>query len=225
MQRIYNSLRSNELPGSGSVSSPVSALRSLVVGLACCAPVAACATVSVYEPVTAEISLTEDQSQLQKDAESYSKDTREKGLATGEASLSSIADMLAGKQSDANAYWRRIGADRSAPAGVVSRVREDMNVSAVGLAKLDALARQVIGQGELGRVDVLAFERALIHARQARDSFSDALVHVNRRAESEYQVTLELAPLDAALARARVTADDLAAARTEYEASSALAGS
>jgi len=213
MRRIYKSLRCNELSGFGSVSS----FRSFVFILAACAPFAGCATVSVYEPVTAEVSLTDDQSQLHAAAEAFSKAAREKGLATGEASLSSIAEMLSGKQSDAGAYWRRIGADRSAPATVVSRVRDDMAAATRGLADLDTMARGLIGKGDPGRVDVTAFERALIHARQSRDSFSDALAQVNKRTNSEYQIALELAPLDKALAHARITADDLAAARSDSE--------
>lgn len=213
MRRIYKNQSCSELSGSGSVSR----LGSVVLWLAVCVPVAGCATVSVYEPVSATVSLTEDQSQLHKASEAYAKEAREKGLATGEASLASIADMLSGKQSDANAYWRRIGADRSTPASVVSRVREDLSKSAIGLAELNEMARGLIGKSQLGRVDVAAFESALIHARQSRDSLSDALVQVNRRSDREYQITLELAPLDAALARARVTADDLAAARSDSE--------
>lgn len=213
MRGIYNSLRCNELSGFGSVST----FKSLVFILATCAPFAGCATVSVYEPVTAEVSLTEDQSQLHAAAEAFSKAARDKGLATGEASLASLAGMLSGKQSDANAYWRKIGADKSAPATVVTRVRDDLGVSAKGLADLDAMARAVIGKGDPERQDVTSFEGALIHARQARDSFSDALAQVNKRATAEYQIGLELAPFDKVLARARLTADDLAAARSDAE--------
>lgn len=220
MRRIYNNLTCNELSGFGSVSL----LRSVLIGLAFCAPVAGCATVSVYEPTSAVVSLTEGQSQLHQASEAYSKEVRLKGLAAGEANLASLADMLSGKQSDANAYWRRIGADRFSPASVVTRVRDDMSEATIGLSRLNDMARGLIGKSDLGRDDVSSFESALIHARQSRDSFSDALAQVNRRAESEYQITLELAPLDAALARARVTADDLAAARTDAE-TPAAAGS
>lgn len=190
--------------------------RVLAVCILASAPLAACATVSVYdEPLTAEVSLTEDQSELHAAAEAFSKSAREKGLATGEASLASLAGMLTGKQSDADAYWRRIGADKGSPIVVVGRVREDMNASAKGLVDLNTMARGLIGKGDPARLDVAAFEGALIHARQARDSFSDALVQVNKHADASYQVTSELAPLDTALAKARVTADDLAQARAE----------
>jgi hypothetical protein len=212
MRRAYKSLSCNELSGSGSVAKS----RLLVSCLVACLPIAGCATVSVYdEPITAEISLTQDQSDLHAAAEAFNKSARDRGLASGEASLTSLAGMLSGKQSDANAYWRRIGADKSAPAAVVGRVRDDMNASARGLADLDKMAHSLIDTGDPARLDVAAFEGALIHARQARDSFSDALVQVNKHASAEYQITLELAPLDAALAAARATADDLAQARAE----------
>lgn len=197
--------------------------RFVTLCIVACIPMAACATVSVYEPVSAEISLTQDQSQLHAAAEAYSQTARQKGLAIGEASLASLAGMLSGKQSDANAYWRRVGADRSAPATVIGKVRDDMNASAKGLSDLDIMARTLIGKGDPARLDVAAFERALIHASQARDSLSDALVQVNQRTNGEYPVATELAPLDAALTKARETADDLAAARAE--ASSQTAGS
>jgi hypothetical protein len=55
----------------------------------------------------------------------------------------------------------------------------------------------------------------LIHARQARDSYSDALAQVNKRSDREYQITLELTPLDDVLSKARDTADELAASRAD----------
>ena len=211
MQGIYNNLRFNELSGLSSVSR----LRSFALCLALAASTAGCATVSVYEPVTAEVSLTEEQSQLQKASEAFTKAARDKKLATGEASLSSIADMLSGKRTDEGAYWRVIGADKSPVATVVSRVRDDMRQTARGLTGLNAMARAMVTSGELGRDDVSAFEGALIHARQARDSVSDAFAQVNKRSEAEYQIQLEIAPLDEALAQARAVADDLAAARAQ----------
>lgn len=209
MRPVYNDLRIHELLGSGSVLT----LRSIACCMALAATAAGCATVSVYEPITAEVSLTEEQSQLHKASEAFSKDARAKKLATGEASLSSIADLFSGNRSDEGAYWRTISADKSSPAAVVARVRDDMIVAARGLSRLDGMARGLIVSGDLVRDDVSAFEGALIHARQARDSFSDALAQANKRAEAEYQISLELAPLDEVLLKARETADDLAAAR------------
>lgn len=212
MRRIYNNLGCNGLSGLGSVSSQRAAFLALVL----MTPLGACATVSVYEPgKTAQISLTAQQSELHKASEAYCDAARQKGLATGEASIGMLAGMLTGQTNDKNAYWRKIGADRSAPASVVSRVRADMNESAKGLTDLNGLARKMMGSTKPTKTDVAQFEKALIHARQARDSFSDALMQVNKRSSQEYQVANELTPLDQALTTARATADELASARVE----------
>lgn len=209
MQRTYNSLIRHGLSGIGSLS-PRAAVIAFVAFLA---PLAGCATVSVYEPTEAEISLTDDQSLLRKAAQAYCRDARDKGLASGEATLSALANMLTGKDAGEGAYWKRIGADKSPPASVVGRVRTDMNATAKGLIDLDTMARAILGSSKPDKSDVADFERALIHARQARDSLSNALAQVNRRSDREYQIMLELTPLDDALGKARLTADELAAAR------------
>jgi hypothetical protein len=98
-----------------------------------------------------------------------------------------------------------------------------MNESAAGLSELSDLARSILGKTQPTRSDVTQFELALIHARQARDSFSDALEQVNQRSSREYQIALELTPLDEALSAARVTADELAAARSEEEIATRVA--
>jgi hypothetical protein len=214
MTRRYNNLRCQGLTGIRSVSRRAFAILILL------APLGACATVSVYEPsAAAEIALTAAQSDLHKASAAYCDSARGKGLATGEAGLGSLANIFTGKDSDKNAYWRRIGADRSAPASVVSRVRADMGESAKGLSDLTTLARSMMGKTQPTKTDVNEFEKALIHARQARDSFSDALSQVNKRSNREYQITDELTPLDDALARARSTADALAEARSDVKAS------
>lgn len=212
MGRNYTHHRDQGLPGIGSVSGP----RAVVLTLALLAPLGACATVSVYEaPKTAEFSIAQAQSGLHDAATAYCDDARAKGLATGETGLGGIGAIFSGKADDKNAYWRKIGADRSAPASVVSRVRADMNESAKGLADLSKLARAMMGKTPASKEDVNQFEKALIHARQSRDSLSDALTQVNKRSNREYKITDELAPLDTALASARTTADELAASRTD----------
>jgi hypothetical protein len=209
MRRIYNTLRCRQLSGLGSVPR-----LSVAVSVLCfLAASGGCATVSVYEPSSAEISLTAEQSELHKAADAYCEAARKKSLATGEANLGALAGILTGKTDDRNAYWRKIGADRSAPATVVSRVRADMNDSAKGLIDLSTMAQSMMGKTQPTKSDVTQFELAVIHAKQARDSFSDALMEVNKRSNREYQVALELTPLDEALARARTTADELASAR------------
>jgi hypothetical protein len=211
MRRIYNKPNCHELPGFCSVSGP----RAAFLSIALLAPLAGCATVSVYEPSSAEISLTAQQSDLHKASDAYCEATRSKGLAAGEASFGTIAGILTGSSGDRNAYWRRIGADESAPAIAANRIRADMTEAARGLADLSRLARTMMSADRPTKSDVAQFERALIHARQARDSLSDAFAEVNKRADSHYQIAAELTPLDAAIATARATADEMAAAKID----------
>lgn len=180
------------------------------------AAVSGCATIAVYEPsTTAEISLTAQQSELHKAADAFGQESRRKGLATGEASLGQLASMLSGKQDDSRAYWKKIGADKSAPQSVVSRVRADLGDTVSGLTNLNTLARRMMAKTQPAKTDVAEFEKALIHARQARDSFSDAIAHVNKRSARMYEANDELAALDTALASARSIADEMAANRAE----------
>jgi hypothetical protein len=191
----------------------LSRVPHLITCLVLAASSAACTTVALYEPVSADISLIAETSPLQKPSDAFCKETREKGLATGEASLASLTDILTGKDRTEGAYWRLIGADKAAPAAVVTRIRNDMKASANGIDALTKLAQSLVMDAAPTRADVTEFERALIHARQARDSLSDAFVQVNKRSESEYQISLELAQLDESLGRARRMADELAASR------------
>jgi len=209
MRRIYTQNKTNEHSGLGLVSR----LRFLLVPLVMAVPATACTTVALYEPVSADITLIADVSPLHAPSEEFCRQTREKGLATGEASLASLADMLSGKDGGQGAYWRIIGADKGAPAPVVTRIRNDMKAAATGIDALSRLAETLMKGDEPTSTDVLEFERALIHARQARDSLLDAFVQVNKRSESEYQISLELTPLDEALSRARRVADELAATK------------
>jgi hypothetical protein len=94
-------------------------------------------------------------------------------------------------------------------------VRADMNDAAKGLVDLNRLARTMMAATAPTKSDVTQFERALIHARQARESISGAFAELNKRSEAEYQISLELTALDAALATARSTADEMAATKVD----------
>lgn len=189
-------------------------LKSLITVFLLLGPLAGCATVSLYNPVTVDVSLAVEMSRLQEPSDSFCRLTREKGLATGEASLASLTDILTGKDRSEGAYWRLIEADKGAASFVVTRIRSDMKASADGIDNLTKLALVVLNESVPTRADVSFFERALIHARQARDAMSDAFVQVNRRSHSEYQISQELAPLDESITRARRVADQLAASRS-----------
>jgi hypothetical protein len=197
-------------------------LRAFGLILGLLAPLGGCATVSVYQPTsgTAEVSLTAPQSDLYKASDTYCEQARKKGWATGEASLGGLSAILTGDNSDKAAYWRKIGADKANPTVVLNRVRADAGDAARGLVQLNGLAQKLMASTKPTRTDVGAFEKVLIHARQSRESFSDAIAEFNKRVPHEVEVSVELAVLDKALASARLTADDLAAARTSEKVAS-----
>lgn len=194
--------------------------RTALLVLALLAPLGGCATVSVYggAPTTAEVSLTAQQSELHKAADAYCDDARKRGLATGETSIGTLTAMLTGKGPDGSAYSRKIQADKAAVPGVIAHIRADLGQTTDGLGKLDGMARKVMAGPTPSKDDVTEFERALIHARQARDSLSDAIMTVNKRSPQPLEVADELAPLDKAISKATATADDLAAAKVDNPA-------
>ncbi|MBI1359950.1 MAG: hypothetical protein GC155_06650 [Alphaproteobacteria bacterium] len=190
--------------------------RAVALIFAILAPLGGCATVSVYQPssASAEISLTEPQSDLYKASDAYCEQARKKGWASGEASLGGLSAIFTGASNDQDAYWRKIGADKVNATLVLNRVRADAGDAAKGLTQLNQLAQKLMVSTKPTRTDVSEFEKVLIHARQARDSFSEAIAQANKRASREAEPATELSGLDKALASARLTADDLAAART-----------
>lgn len=178
-------------------------------------PLAACATVEVYKPATtAETTAIQTSGELRKASQAYCDNARAKGWAWGEASLGAIAGMLTGKGGGDNAYWKKIEADKQPVASVLTRVRADASEAARGLGGLGGVAGKAIkSKTKPTRNDVTEYERALIHARQARDSFAGALDQLNLRAADAYNIGQELDVLDRAITTAARTADDLAAAR------------
>ncbi|MBI1340241.1 hypothetical protein GC169_08555 [bacterium] len=174
----------------------------------------ACATVSVYEPVTSEISLVASQSELQSASEAYCKTARAEQWASGEASLGGLAGLIMGKQQGPSLYATRIEAQTASPTAVINRVRADVQRARAGLDGVSTIARTLLASTTPSRDDVNEFERALIHARQSRASFEDALQHVNVRVPDRIELASALGPLDTSIATARRLADDLAAARS-----------
>ena len=188
--------------------------RGTILALSvCCLSTAGCATVAVYDPGTAEFSLTGPRSELRTAADEYRQLTLDRGLAQGESTLGGLADLLLGRTDESNAYLRTLQADELPPAKVIHQVRLDIETVASGLDKVDGLARGLLQDAKPTRDDVDEFERVLICARQARESFSDAIARTSVRAPRDFDTAAELGALDQALARAVETADDLAAAR------------
>ncbi|MBU6320180.1 MAG: hypothetical protein KGS00_11040 [Alphaproteobacteria bacterium] len=188
-------------------------IRKLAVPVAALALAAGCATVSVYEPrPSSEAPPDVRQSVLRQASEAYCRETRKKGLAVGQGGFGSIAGLLTGADETGAVYSDLILDANASPAATLERVRADVGDVTRGLQYLDELARAVLAQSVPSGSDVTEFEKALIHARQAREALSDALATTNVKLKTDYSIEGELEDLDRTLTRARVTADDLASA-------------
>lgn len=189
-------------------------LAPLLLGLS------ACQTITNLTPASSEVSLTTGQSDLHKASDAYCLQARERGLATGEASIGSLTAALTGKSAGSKAYMKKIGVGVVPVGGLMAQIRTDASLTASGLVELNRLARDMMRTARPNRTDVTRFELALIHGRQARISLADALAHINETAARKVEVSAELAALDAALIAARMTADSLAEARTTEDVAS-----
>jgi hypothetical protein len=188
-------------------------IRRVAIGLGVIVLSGGCATVSVYEPrPSVEAPPDVRQSVLRKASEAYCLETRKKGLAVGQGALGSIAGLLTGADETGGGYTGVVTEGGASAPAVIDRLRVDARDVTRGLQYLDDLAREVLVHSTPSSSDVTEFERALIHARQARESLSDALAAANRDLKADLVIETELESLDRILIRARSTADDLAAA-------------
>lgn len=177
-----------------------------------------CATVAVYEPVdAAEITFAQPNASLRIAADEYCKTARQRGLAQGESTLGGLAGVLLGKDTTADKYWAAVDGETASASQAVDLIRADLTSSTEGLETLTGLAMELVDSGEPGRTDVNKFESALIHARQSRQSLSDAIQKVASQGAATGDLAAGLGALDAVIERAVATADRLAEARTSRE--------
>lgn len=179
---------------------------------------------AVYEPVdAAEITFAQPNASLRIAADEYCETARERGLAQGESTLGGLAGVLLGKDTTADKYWAAIDEETVTVDQAVELIRADLTSRSAGLEALNGLAMELVNTGEPARTDVNKFESALIHARQSRQSLSEAIQKVAGEGGLTGDLTAELGSFDEAIERAVATADRLAEARTSREIAGANA--
>ena len=188
------------------------------VSLAAAAFVSGCATISVYDTATvSERQFSEPQSALHAASQDYCDMAKDAGWSEGESTFSKLTSLFGDGGDENGVYWRRIGAHELSPTSVYARVEADAGVAARGLGRVNSKALALIRSTDPGvspgKADVVEFERALIHARQAREAFEIALAKADARAKSESVGDELLLELDSELSVARSLADALASAR------------
>lgn len=169
---------------------------------------------SMYDGQEGEISLAAPKSELHRVADAFCKDAHDRGWSIGEMGLGEIADKMAGKNETRMAYARKIGATKIGASAVAARVKTDAVLASKSVQQLNALAIAMSRTGHASKEDVGAFERVLIFAGQARDSFHEAITEARTGADgAALEAPAELTAFDRSLDAARRTADDLAASR------------
>ena len=189
-------------------------LKSLAVLALLAAASGGCATVAVYEPVdAAEITFAQPNASLRIAADEYCETARDRGLAQGESTLGGLASALLGKESTAERYWAAIDGASQSRLKAAELIRADLATTSSGLEALTSMAMDLVNTGDPGRTDVNKFESALIHARQSRQSLSEAIHKIDSEDTVAVDLESRLSSLDRAIQRAVLTADRLAEAR------------
>lgn len=187
-----------------------------------------CATVAVFETVAeTEIQLTKPQSQLHKASIAFCESSRDAGWANGESTFSSLMKIWGGTNEIGEEYWQHLTQFDPSVAEIAEQVGYDVVRATEHLGDVNKLAQALLpshGAPEKPRnADVREFERVLIHAGQARETFAASFLRIKQTDKSVLEnidPVAVLSPLDKELELARSIANGLAASRM----SEALAG-
>ncbi|WP_018997859.1 hypothetical protein [Hirschia maritima] len=198
-------------------------LRRFFVGLAVGSAFlsSGCATVAVLETVAeTEIQLSKPQSELHKATAAFCETSRDSRWASGESNFSTLMKIWGGTNEIGEEYWTHLTAFEPTSSEIVEQVSFDVTRAAGHLNDVNALAQALLPSHGADRkprnADVREFERVLIHAGQARETFAASflkLKQTDRAALEDINPVEVLKPLDESLELARLIADGLAAAR------------
>ena len=164
--------------------------------------------------------ISQTQTALRTASSDYCDQAVEAGWVKSGGGLAGLADTLINgltrEQERADTYAARIGADRSAPVLVLTRIVKDTQDARTGLTNVSREAESLLntsGRKAASRADVMSYERALVRAQMAYRSFQSALGEVSASPEMDVDtapVDKELDAFASAIDNARETADRLA---------------
>ncbi|MFC7291842.1 hypothetical protein [Hirschia litorea] len=179
-----------------------------------------CATVAVFENVTeTEIQLTKPQSQLRKASIAFCEASRDAEWASGESNFSSLMRIWGGENEVGTEYWARLTKFESPVSEIVEQISYDVEHATLQLSELNKLAQTLLpshgAETKPRNADVREFERVLIHAGQARETFAMSFLRAQEANEGQLIIkpAAVLEPLDQELDLARSIANGLAASR------------
>lgn len=180
-----------------------------------------CATVAVFENVAeTEIQLTKPQSELHKASMNFCQISRDAGWANGESNFSALMKIWGGTNEIGEDYWEHLTQFDPSASEVVEQVGFDITNVTASLREVNEMAQALLpshgAEQKPENSDVREFERVLIHAGQARETFAASFLRVKKMDDQAFDdmspVDL-LGPLDAELELSRSIANGLAASR------------
>ncbi len=179
-----------------------------------------CATVAVFENVSeTEIQLTKPQSQLRKASIAFCEASRDAEWASGESNFSSLMRIWGGDNEVGTEYWARLTQFEPSVGEILEQIGFDVVRATTQLSDLNKLAQTLLpshgAETKPRNADVREFERVLIHAGQARETFAISFLRAQEANDGKLDVKPAniLLPLDKELDLARSIVDGLAASR------------
>lgn len=183
-----------------------------VVGLS----LGGCATVAVVPTeTTVSTEATVEQSALRTSADLFCEKAEAEGWVASSSGLLGFASVLmngAGTSGERpGTYADRIDAGSNDASVVVERIATDATTARDGLLSVKREADVLIASETSvpDRIDVMAFERALVRAQRSSRGFSEALEIVSGRTEETSAGAAAIAAFDEAIDGARRIADAL----------------
>lgn len=179
---------------------------------------AGCATVSVIPSettVTAEAS--EEQSALRSASEIFCEKAEAEGWVSTSPGILGIAAILMKGARDAGepagTYADRIDAATADPGTVLAQIKADASTARGGLMTVTSEAEALLASEDiaLGRLDVTAFERALVRAQLSNRGFGEALEIVAGRSGETAAARAAVEAFALTIDEARPVADALTA--------------
>ncbi len=180
-----------------------------------------CATVAVFETVSeTEIQLTKPQSELHKASVAFCETSQDSKWANGESNFSALMKIWGGDNEVGKAYWEHLTQFEPDASEIAELVNYDVSSATESLTEVNQLAQALLpSHGAITKprnADVREFERVVIHAGQARETFAASFLRIKQTDSSALEnidPVEVLAPFDKELELARLIVDGLAAAR------------
>ncbi|MEM7766123.1 MAG: hypothetical protein AAF253_01385 [Pseudomonadota bacterium] len=159
---------------------------------------------------------TAEQSALRSASDLFCEKAEAEGWVSTSPGILGFASILMNGSRDegepAGTYADRIDAATATPSDAIAQLQADASTARDGLITVQTEARSLLASSDTfpERLDVTAFERALVRAQRSNRGFREALEIVSKRGEDATGAAVAVDAFSATIDDARRTADALA---------------